>query len=166
MLGWVCTFFPSRGQLKFHKRSPNWVCRNLHKECVHPNGWRDKHTIGGSWISYSLLLKLQSKEMIFGSTSTDLNFLVALIGFTFLQWKLASQLEIPSFACLPYPLASKLWLLYPMVDKHLLSHYLFGLAGIFTYHHWWLMTITANNSKGFDPNAINLALTLLLFDPP
>ena len=34
----------SRFQFKFKKRSPNWGTRNLHKECAHPNGWRDKHT--------------------------------------------------------------------------------------------------------------------------
>ena len=44
MLGWVRTVLPSRFQFKFEKRSPNWGPRNLHKECAHPNGWRDKHT--------------------------------------------------------------------------------------------------------------------------
>ena len=44
MLGWVRTILPSRFQFKFEKRSPNWGPRNLHKECAHPNGWRDKHT--------------------------------------------------------------------------------------------------------------------------
>ena len=44
MLGWVRTILPSRFHFKFEKRSPNWGPRNLHKECAHPNGWRDKHT--------------------------------------------------------------------------------------------------------------------------
>ena len=44
MLGWVRTILPSRFQFKFEKRSPNWGPRNLHKECAHPSGWRDKHT--------------------------------------------------------------------------------------------------------------------------
>ena len=44
MLGWVRTILPSRFQFKFEKRSPDWGPRNLHKECAHPSGWRDKHT--------------------------------------------------------------------------------------------------------------------------
>ena len=44
MLGWVRTILPSRFQYKSEKRSPNWGPKNLHKECVHPNRWGDKHT--------------------------------------------------------------------------------------------------------------------------
>ena len=43
MLVWVRTIPPGRFQLK-EKRSRNWGPRNLHKECAHPNRWRDKHT--------------------------------------------------------------------------------------------------------------------------
>ena len=36
--------FPVDFSSNSKKRSPNWSPRNLHKECAHPNGWRDKHT--------------------------------------------------------------------------------------------------------------------------